>query len=74
MSDGGSMAGFMGSMFTCVSTKSLGVVLSVPVIANAAMCWNLGGLFTPPLFPVRLQPDWDWNFNFFFWLIIGEIL
>ena len=35
---------------------------------------NWGGLFTPPLFLVRLQPDWDRNFNFFFWLIIGEIL
>ena len=27
---------------------------------------KLGGLFTPPLFPVRLWPDWDRNFNFFF--------
>ena len=31
-------ASSMGSIFTCVSTKSLGVVLSVPIIASTAVC------------------------------------
>ena len=36
-------------------------------------CQKIGGLFTPPLFPVVLQLGWGQNF-FFFWLIISEIL